>query len=311
MSDVLTIGPNSTSLSLTAPSILPGARHHQAPTTTSNNPFDEWSHSITNRTSPTFIQVAEADDPINDLEVAPRQILVLGGHPGSGKTALAQQLVFDALRQPGQDELRALICNVEMPVSALLDRELARVSGVPYLQIRQRSYDDKGMDRIRPVLEHLPKILGRMKFMEPPFTAVQLMKEATNFGADLIIVDYVQRLRAEGSDARIQVSSAMESLRDIADAGRTVVAVAALNRTSYDVASHTSGSFRDSSEIEYGADAAYILERRPASSAATLKCVKRRYGEPRNLELQFDGDRQLFKRKKAEVVNDTQLLTDP
>jgi replicative DNA helicase len=80
-----------------------------------------------------------------------------------------------------------------------------------------------------------------------------------------------------------------------------VLVLSALARTrgsrgsSYGGADPLAG-FRDSSELEFGTDEAYVLE--PATeetgSLATLKHGKNRYGELRDLVLRFDGSRQAF-----------------
>lgn len=264
--------------------------------------FERWQRNVLEGLPPKRFQVAAAGGSLNSLEMSPREILVLGGHPASGKTALAQQLMFDALSQPGQSELRALVCNVEMPLGALLDRELSRMSGVPYSLIRKREVASELMERIHPCLESLSTLYQRITFLQPPFSASRLVSEAWELGPDIVVVDYIQRLRAHGNESRIQVSAVMESLREIASGGSAVIAVAALNRSSHDTGGQAASNFRDSSEIEYGADSAYILDRKLGLPNATLKCVKRRYGTPEDLKLTFDGDRQLFTPREQESV---------
>ena len=52
-------------------------------------------------------------------------------------------------------------------------------------------------------------------------------------------------------------------------------------------------SFRESSELEYGADGAFLLVRGDPA-AATLRHVKSRHGEPLDVPLRFDGACQRF-----------------
>jgi replicative DNA helicase len=53
-------------------------------------------------------------------------------------------------------------------------------------------------------------------------------------------------------------------------------------------------SFRGSSEIEFGADTAYILDANVKASVALLQCGKDRFRQPRDIPLQFDAARQTF-----------------
>src|SRR5215831_6168015 len=62
------------------------------------------------------------------LEIGPGIVWLLGGAPGAGKTALSMQLLLDAIRLT--PNLRAAVCNIEMPPAVLLNRQLARLSGV-------------------------------------------------------------------------------------------------------------------------------------------------------------------------------------
>ena len=52
-------------------------------------------------------------------------------------------------------------------------------------------------------------------------------------------------------------------------------------------------SFRESSELEYGADSAFILSP-DGDGVVTLKHLKDRHGECRDIPLRFDGARQSF-----------------
>ena len=75
------------------------------------------------------------------IEIGPGSVALLGGAPGAGKTAFTMQLVIDALRLT--PTLRVVCCNVEMPVGVLLDRQLARLSGVDLNQhlVRRVAHD--------------------------------------------------------------------------------------------------------------------------------------------------------------------------
>ncbi|MFN9911238.1 MAG: DnaB-like helicase C-terminal domain-containing protein, partial [Pirellulaceae bacterium] len=65
--------------------------------------------------------------------------VIMLGAPGAGKTSFVMQIVVDALRLT--PNLRAVVCNVEMPPEVLLDRQLSRLSGVPLEAIRYRRLD--------------------------------------------------------------------------------------------------------------------------------------------------------------------------
>lgn len=236
------------------------------------------------------------------IEICPERISLFGGAPGAGKTALVMQFVVDALRSNGS--LRAVICNVEMPPVALLDRQLARLSGVDGGQIRRRESLRSHSERINSGLATLEGVSSRLCFLRAPFTLRRVAEAVNAFNADLLVLDYLQRIPIddEGGDQRRSVNLAMNRLRAFADTGLAVMAVAAVGRvrdaqgrSSYDGNSLNLASFRESSELEYGADDAYLLV--PSSGTqdlVELRQVKSRYGEQRTIPLRFHRACQRF-----------------
>ena len=96
------------------------------------------------------------------------------------------------------------------------------------------------------------------------------------------------------------VDATMNHLRAFADAGVAVVVLSAVGRTkdkqgrsSYSGEGLSLASFRESSELEFGADDAFILT--PASdSEVILRHLKSRNGECRDLRMAFDKPLQRF-----------------
>ena len=92
----------------------------------------------------------------------------------------------------------------------------------------------------------------------------------------------------------------MNYIRQFADAGMAVIVVAAVSRTkdkagrsSDDAAGLSLASFRESSELEFGADDAFILSRSSAQQVE-LRHLKARHSEPFDHVLNFDGSLQRF-----------------
>ena len=89
--------------------------------------FDGWRDDVLTGNPPTFYPIASAGG-LARIEIGPGLVTLFGGAPGAGKTAFTMQGAIDALRLT--PTLKALVCNVEMPAAVLLDRQLARLSGI-------------------------------------------------------------------------------------------------------------------------------------------------------------------------------------
>lgn len=233
------------------------------------------------------------------VELGPGLVLLLGGAPGAGKTALAMQWALDALRlTPG---LRVLVANVETAPAALLDRQLARLSGIDLATLRARDLDETHAERLTLGCDALDAVADRLAFLTTPYSLENVAAAADDFGARLLVLDYAQRFTAPGdhADKRSGVNALMGYLREFTEAGIGCLVLAAVGRTkdrqgrsSYDPDGLGLASFRESSELEFGCDSAYMLSRGP--EWADLRCLKNRHAEPVDLRLAFDGALQRF-----------------
>jgi replicative DNA helicase len=98
------------------------------------------------------------------------------------------------------------------------------------------------------------------------------------------------------------VDATMNFLRQFSDAGAAVVVVSSVGRqrdnkgrSTYEADSMNLASFKESGELEFGADDAFILapsERVPG--VRLLKHLKARNGECNDIALNFDGSIQRF-----------------
>ena len=271
---------------------------------TASDVLDPWREDILHGTPPTLYPAGSGD--LARIEIGPGRVSLFGGAPGQGKTAFTTQLTFDALGlTPG---LRALICSVEMSPGVLLNRQLARLADIDLNAIRDRRIGADDADRLDRGLSALEALSDRLAFVRPPFDLANVAASADAFDAGLIVLDYIQRIGPPGDhgDRRGSVDASMGYLRQFADAGAALIVVAAVSRSkdSKGRSSYSEGlnlaSFRESSELEFGADDAFILAPGDDSddtappSRVVLKHLKSRHGETRDINLTFDGRHQRF-----------------
>jgi len=236
-------------------------------------------------------------------EISPGQVTLLGGAPGAGKTALVMACVVEALRHT--PTLKALVANVEMPADVLLDRQLARLSGVEAEVIRHRRFTAEHADRLDAGLATVESFADRLAFLEPPFDLANVARAADAHGADVVVLDYLQRIMPPGdvADPRLRANAVMDMLRLFAGQGCAVLALSAVGRSrdaagrsTYSAAAMSLASFRDSGELEYGADDAFLLAPVDENdkSVVRLSHLKSRHGAEHTIDLHFDRARQSF-----------------
>ena len=119
--------------------------------------FATWNKSIFDPTLPPTWKIGAAFDHV---EIAPGRIVLIGGAPGAGKTALITQWTFDGLDL--NPKLRAVVANVEMSPSRLLDRQLARLSGVPLTTIRRRQVVPDDVEKIDKAMTQISQVVPRL-----------------------------------------------------------------------------------------------------------------------------------------------------
>jgi replicative DNA helicase len=262
--------------------------------------FANWRDDVLSGTPPTLYPIGTGE--LARIEIGLGLVTLFGGAPGSAKTALTMQGVVDALRLT--ETLKAVICNIEMPPAVLMDRQLARLSGIALTTIRRRQLGPEHADRIDQALTTIEAIADRLVFCRPPFDLVNVAATADAFDADLLLLDYIQRIRPPGdhADPRRSVDVTMDYLRKFADEGFAVIVVSAVGRgkdskgrSSYASEALSLASFRESSELEFGADDAFLLAPDAKdASLVTLRHLKARYCEKKDLPLRFEGTLMRF-----------------
>lgn len=254
------------------------------------------------------IEFPFAKEKWGNMAFRPGDVLGLAAPPGTGKTALAMQMVFDALRLT--PEIRALVVNVEMSPTKLIERQISRLSGLSYTNIAARTIVGPQIIPINNTVKTLQDIGDRLFFMPGPFSIEMIVKSLREVKPEILLVDYVQRIDyGDGHfEPRIKLNHVMDEVRSIANAGIAVMIISAVSRTSsnrnggYDARHMGLGSFRESSEIEYGLDDAFVLtdksdqtDFRSGPRNMELRHWKSRSHQRTDLKLEFNGAMQGFR----------------
>lgn len=238
-------------------------------------------------------------EPFAGLDLRPGRLILFGGAPGHGKTAALMQMVVDLLRLNPTG--RVLIANVEMTPTLLLERAVSRLSGVPLSVITDRTLTPEQLGRVRAAVGALEPLAGRLAFLAAPYSLEHLAAAGDAFEANALVVDYVQRFAVgDGTKSgREALETAATVLRGFCDHGACVLVASAVSRQKGNAGSTYAGlglaSFRGSSELEFGCDAAYLLVRKDDSDAITFECAKNRFGAVADVPTVFDATVQTFR----------------
>jgi len=235
--------------------------------------------------------------PFGSLDVRPGRLILFGGAPGAGKTAALVQLGIDLLRT--NDAAKLLVSNVEMVPVLLMERIVSRLSSVPLAAIADRTLTADQLNRVKTAVATLAPVAGRLAFLNAPYSLEHVAAAGTAFGANVLMLDYIQRFSIgdPSKDRREQLETAAAVLRRFCDAGAAVFVASAVARQKSARGSTYKGlnlaSFRGSSELEYGTDAAYLLA--PGDGGiVTFRCEKNRYGAVVDIATAFDPTIQKF-----------------
>ncbi|QDV25955.1 DnaB-like helicase C-terminal domain-containing protein [Aureliella helgolandensis] len=264
--------------------------------------------------SGTLPQLIRQRDALDGIEVGFGLLTVLGGPPGTGKTVIASQVAFDAIELNA--DLQVIIANAEMHFSALLRREFTRRTRIKSDDLRFGRLTQYERERIDEVASDIRATLLRVQVVEECnlFNLARLAGEKPS----LIIVDYLQKFAPSGKDLRIGVGEVAATLRRLCLRGHAVLALSATKRDSkgsHNATELSLSSFKESGEVEYNADSAYVLRDEGALGEewrrrVTLACVKNRHGAQKDFKLEFDRPRMEFLARTPQPLAEFGNLTE-
>lgn len=237
-------------------------------------------------------------------------LIVLAARPSMGKSALALNLAHNVAVESKKP---VLVFSLEMSKEQLVDRMLARESGVDAWALRTGNLTDSDFEKIGQAMGALSE--APIYFDDSPSITVSELRtkarrEAHSRELGLIIVDYLQLMSGGarfGSDGnRVQeISEISRGLKGIAR--ELNVPVLALSQLSRSVESRSPqipqlADLRESGSIEQDADVVAFIYREDYYNSETdrrnitdIFVKKHRNGPTGSVELYFDKEKQRFR----------------
>lgn len=243
--------------------------------------------------------------PVMDerIFVEPGDMVVIGGYPSDGKTALTLQFAsgIGLLHRVGY-------YSYESKKDKLFDRYTANAAMMSYTKIKRNTLTEEDYRELIDLKDKLTR--PRVDLIDAAgLTVDDIQADAMAQHYDVVIVDYLQKCAVPVSMRRAplfeQVSYISSSLQQF---GRrtdtTIIALSQLSRAEIDRSGTrrppTLGDLRQSGQIEQDADAVMLLYRKDyeeKDSDRILLIAKNKEGEALDkVHFRFDGDTQTFTR---------------
>lgn len=198
-----------------------------------------------------------------------KELMVVGGRPGAGKTTLMMQIAAQSAYLHGT---RCLVVTIEMSKEELTGRWHKKITA----------------DKLQTLPIYIRDDLS--DWMQMQSVIRQTIKRRS---IDLVIVDYIQRITHSGTDHRErQIAEISGGLKDIArDANIPVIAGSQLNRESVRKGTRpTLTDLRESGAIEQDSDVVLLLGyNEEQDNMRTFDIAKQRNGPTGKAELRLDG----------------------
>lgn len=221
--------------------------------------------------------------------------ILLGGYSSAGKTMLSLQFAL-ALAE----KYRVGYFTLETSPRKLTDRLIAHMAQVPLSAIKECRLEGEDARRASGAARRLDKLPLDL-IPASGMTVRDIQAVTLNRRYQVIFVDYLQIISAQGKSRYEQVTNISMGLHTLAQAHRIAVfALAQLSRpekVSGKPQPPSLASFRESGQLEQDADAALLLwpeDPNDNRSDRVLKIAKNKDGERGRLMLAFSGALQTF-----------------
>ena len=232
----------------------------------------------------------------------PGELLIIGARPGMGKTAFALACLFNYICC---EKKRAVMFSLEMSGTELFQRMISSISAIPLQDIRA----GKLTDAMKKCLDDNAKELASSNYLSLydktvstiPALRAAIRKEQKKGDVGLVIVDYLQLLKGNGTNSYEKVTDISRELKLLArEFNCCVVALSQLSRKVEDRSDKRPqlADLRESGSIEQDADYVLFLYRHnyyvkdpnvdPTNEALNVEVAKNRHGKTGTVQLTFD-----------------------
>lgn len=222
-------------------------------------------------------------------------MIVIGGRPGAGKSALGLCLAIDCCKWA-----KVLFVTLEMSQDELAQRYISYFAQIENYKIRNANMTLQDIEDISTKMYSDPLEISIVdshdRKLERLITKIKLHK--AKHGLNVVFIDYLQLLETDGKTRYDKVSEASKRLKQLAkEENITVVALAQLRREDRANVRPTLSDLKESGQIEQDADVVlfpyrpqyYESVRDEIEMDAELILAKNRHGQCADIPISFEG----------------------
>ena len=234
--------------------------------------------------NPLYLGFDKLDELLGGLEGG--DMIVIGARPAVGKSALVTQITSNLAKQ-GK---RIGFYNLEMQNKQVYERFVVSESGI-------------GLTRLRRAIKFLGDEEERFKKANETLEkAENIRSESRHMDYDIIIIDYMQLLKAETTyrgNRAAEVGEISRAIKNLAmELNIPIIALSQLNRVSEmkDTKEPTMAELREAGNIEQDASVIILLWNLNADDKTKKGCKveKNRQGNTGKVVMRFNGDLMKF-----------------
>lgn len=232
-----------------------------------------------------------------NLTVSKGQLVVLGGRPSDGKTALALHMAYEQSKCK-----RVCFFTLEDDEVTISMRLVSSVSGVPMERMLSRALNERDHILIADAVEEIRE--RDLIFVESHgWTVAEIMARAQYHRCEVLYIDYLQLVRSDVKGRPTRYEEVSDISRKLATEARrskiTVVALAQLSRPPMkgDRSSPYMADLKESGQIEQDANVIMFIWRRDETKSNTkryLTIAKNKLGKLARWKIKYDGVTQRF-----------------
>ena len=260
-----------------------------------------------NESEKIYIDLSELDDLLGGLEGG--DMIVIGARPAVGKSAFVTQITSN-LAEHGK---KVGFYNLEMQEKQVYERFVVSHSGIGLTRLRRAKKflgDEKErFDMANEVLEKKDNIV----ITTGSKAVSEIRSESRHMGYDIIIIDYLQLLKADKEyrgNRYAEVGAISKAIKALAmELNIPIIALSQLNRVSEsrDTKEPTMAELREAGDIEQDASVIILMWNLSSEDKSKKGCKveKQRQGRTGSVVLNFNGDMMRFE-ESGESVKEAQ-----